>query len=241
MFSFAQTVKIMPVLNQSQSARRLVMNQRLRLLGISIVVLAGCRSVVPEPPVKQIWDFEAYQGGTRPAEWLPAETASRQTPGTWLVAGDAWGKAIALMQSPNTGDTYNLLLASNTRLGNVKYSAKIKTISGYEDHGGGVLWRALDGDNYYVANWEPLQSKLSLYVVVSGSRTELRAATVHGDLATWHTIAIEHFRENITIAFDGQQVITLQDDTLRMPGMIGLWTRADACAMYDDIVVEEIK
>jgi hypothetical protein len=218
------------------------MNKGLRLLGICIV-LVGCQSVVPVPkvPIKYTWDFEAYGAGTRPVEWLPSETGSKQTPGTWLIAGDSWGKAIALMQSLNTGDTYNLLLASNTRLGNVKYSAKIKTISGQQEHGGGICWRALNSDNYYIANWEPLQSKLGLYAVVNGSRAELRSVTVHGDLATWHTIAVEHFRDKIAVYFDDQPVITLQDDTLRLPGMIGLWTKADACAMYDDIVVEEIK
>jgi hypothetical protein len=219
------------------------MNKGLRLLGLCIV-LAGCQPVVPvvdRPPLKWTWNFEGYEAGTRPVEWLPAETATNHTPGTWLIAGDSWGKAIALMQSSNTGDTYNLLLASNTRLGNVRYSAKIKTISGYEDHGGGILWRALNSDNYYVTNWEPLKSTLGLYTVVNGKRSDVQIATLHADLSTWHTIEVEHFRNQIKIYFDYRLIITQQEDTLTLPGMVGLWTRADACAMYDDIVVEEIK
>ena len=84
------------------------MNTKVVLFGLA-VILMGCQSITPvnnitNPPLKLTWGFEEYDGGTRPVEWLPAETGSRNTPGTWLVAGDAWGKAIALMQSTNTGD-----------------------------------------------------------------------------------------------------------------------------------------
>lgn len=218
------------------------MNKMVLLLGM--VVLMGCQSVIPvvdRPASKWTWGFEEYDGGVRPAEWVPAETASKRTPGTWLVAGDAWGKAIALMQSTNTGDTCNLLLAANTRLGNLKMSAKIKTISGWEQHGGGICWRAQNNDNYYYANWNPLESKLGLHAMVNGKPFEIQTVTLHADLSTWHTIAVEHFRSKISVYFDGNLIIALEDQTLTLPGMIGLWTKADACSMYDDIVVEEIK
>jgi hypothetical protein len=74
-----------------------------------------------------------------------------------------------------------------------------------------------------------------------GRLTLLRSVYVQADSVNWHTLEIEHFRNNIKVSMDGKFIMEQQDDTLRYPGMIGLWTQADSCAMFDDIRVQEMR
>jgi hypothetical protein len=74
-----------------------------------------------------------------------------------------------------------------------------------------------------------------------GRLTLLRSSRVQADPANWHTLEIEHFRDTIRVFMDNIGKIELQDQTLRYPGMIGLWSQADACAMFDDVKLEELQ
>ncbi|MBN2512226.1 MAG: hypothetical protein JXB18_04755, partial [Sedimentisphaerales bacterium] len=107
--------------------------------------------------------------------------------------------------------------------------------------GGGIVWRALNGDNYYAAQWDALKQQVRLYCVIYGKRELLQSVSVQADPTTWHTLDIEHFREHITMTMDGQFIMKHQDDMLPLPGMIGLCTQADAVTMFDEIRVDEIK
>ncbi|MBN2512072.1 MAG: hypothetical protein JXB18_03945, partial [Sedimentisphaerales bacterium] len=131
------------------------------VLGIAIVtLLAGCQSVTQSrPAVRLAWDFEQEALGTLPAAWMAAETVGKQMPARWEIVGDSWGRAIGLTQSRNSGDTCNLLLAINSRLANLRLSAKVKAVRGTNQQGGGIVWRALNGDNYYAAQWDALKQQ----------------------------------------------------------------------------------
>lgn len=213
------------------------------VLGIAIVtLLAGCQSVTQSrPAVRLAWDFEQEALGTLPAAWMAAETVGKQMPARWEIVGDSWGRAIGLTQSRNSGDTCNLLLAINSRLANLRLSAKVKAVRGTNQQGGGIVWRALNGDNYYAAQWDALKQQVRLYCVIYGKRELLQSVSVQADPTTWHTLDIEHFREHITMTMDGQFIMKHQDDMLPLPGMIGLCTQADAVTMFDEIRVDEIK
>lgn len=213
----------------------------LLVFGIALL-LTGCQpSLTSKPAIHLAWDFELETLGTLPASWMAAEMVSKQMPARWEVVGDSWGKAIGLTQTLNTGDTCNLLLAINSRLANLRLSAKVKAVRGTNQQGGGIVWRALNTDNYYAAQWDALKQQVRLYCVIYGKRELLQSVSVQADPTTWHTLEIEHFREHITMTMDGQFVMKHQDDMLPLPGMIGLWTQADAVTMFDEIRVDEIK
>ncbi|MEW6237975.1 MAG: hypothetical protein AB1656_21510 [Candidatus Omnitrophota bacterium] len=45
----------------------------------------------------------------------------------------------------------------------------------------------------------------------------------------------------ITASLDGKQYMQVEDSTFPAAGMIGLWTKADAAAAFDDFIIQEIK
>ncbi|MHC4573242.1 MAG: family 16 glycoside hydrolase [Planctomycetota bacterium] len=175
--------------------------------------------------------------GRGPKMWTIDETNGRGKPAKWEVIKDdsAPGNSpvIAITKNKNRGHTYNLLLAKNKKVRDVEFEAKVKAISGKEDQGGGLIWRVVDPNNYYLARWNPLEGNFRLYVVRHGKRKQLGSIDVTADPKTWHEIEIEHSRDEIDAEFDGRS-IEIDDDTLPEAGMVGLWTKADAATAFTE-------
>jgi hypothetical protein len=190
---------------------------------------------------KLFWNFETDPAGSLPPGWLVAQSGDMIPSGVWQVENDSWGNALALVQSTNTGQTCNLLLATGSSIANVNLSVRLRVTGGRESQSAGLIWRVLDKDNYYLACWDMQEKTLRLGYVEAGRMTLLRSIYVQADPANWHILQVENFRDTIRIAMDDVIQMEFQDDTLRYPGMIGLVTQADSRAMFDDIRVQEIQ
>ncbi len=110
-----------------------------------------------------------------------------------------------------------------------------------EDRGGGPVFRYADPDNYYVIRWNPLEFTVNLYIVRHGKRSKLASARVDtpADDATWHEMEVACRGPRIVCAFDGVQVIE-HEDHAHDAGQVGLWTKADSSAGFDDVRVERL-
>ncbi len=185
--------------------------------------------------------FDRDEVGSVPRGWKVAETKGKGTPATWQVVEDSTAPSalnvVAITANKNRGSTYNLLIAERTRYGDLSIKVKVKAGTGKEDQGGGPIWRAKDFDNYYIARWNPLEDNFRLYYVKDGRRIQLGSAEVKTDPKAWHEIKIDHRGTKIVASFDGKKMIELEDSTFSEPGMVGLWTKADAATAFDDLMV----
>ena len=182
---------------------------------------------------KKDWNFDADRTG-RTAPGFRGEI------GDWKVvaAGDAPSKPNVLAQlAKNSGSAYNISLASGTAYGDLDLTVKMKAVAGKEDQGGGLVWRAKDKGNYYVARFNPLEDNFRVYKVESGRRTQFGDASVKGD-AAWHTMRVTMKGERIECFLDGKKHLDARDSTFKEAGMIGLWTKADAQTHFDDLSVK---
>ncbi|HUW19063.1 MAG TPA: family 16 glycoside hydrolase [Sedimentisphaerales bacterium] len=170
--------------------------------------------------------------------WLVDETNGKGKFAKWEIIKDDsaphYSPVIAITRNKNSGQTYNLLMAKGTSFKNVELEVNLKRISGKEDQGGGIIWRAKDNNNYYVARWNPLEENLRLYVVLDGKRKQLASADVKADPGAWHRIQILHEGNELAVEFDSRELISVKDDTLAQAGMVGLWTKADAATAFND-------
>jgi hypothetical protein len=187
------------------------------------------------------WGFDKVAPGRLPGGWKVAETNSKGKPATWQVVRDpnapSAPNVLALAKTENTRSTYNLLLGGRTRYQNLELEVKVEAVSGKEDQGGGPLWRAADPNNYYITRWNPLENNLRLYHVQAAKRTQIANADITTDPKAWHTLKVTHIGNKIAVAFDGKTLIEKEDATFPGPGMIGLWTKADAATAFDDLKV----
>jgi hypothetical protein len=118
----------------------------------------------------------------------------------------------------------------------LEVTVKVKPVGGNVDRGGGVVWRARDLRNYYLARWNPLERNLRLYKVADGVRTQLASATASGT-PDWHTLRVRMVGDSIECDLDGKARVAANDSSFREPGGVGLWTKGDARTQFDDLVV----
>src|SRR5216117_3728434 len=94
-------------------------------------------------------NFDNLKTGEPPPGWTATQTGSGQA--KWTIEKDdtAPSKPNVLKQSGQA--TYPVCLKDDTNLKDGFVEVKFKPIAGREDQAGGVVWRAKDSNNYYVA------------------------------------------------------------------------------------------
>ena len=128
------------------------------------------------------------------------------------------------------------MLVDGTRYKDLDLSVRLKAVAGELDRGGGLVWRAKDKDNYYIARYNPLEDNFRVYKVEAGKRTQFQSAKVPGD-TKWHTLRVTMAGTKITCYLDGTKYLEADDSTFPDAGKIGLWSKADAQSYFDDLNV----
>jgi len=145
--------------------------------------------------------------------------------------------AITRIQN-NSGDVFNLCWTQQVPFQDGSIEVNVRADSGKEDQGGGLIWRAQDADNYYVARYNPLENNLRLYFVKGGWRAQLATANVSGIKSDeWFRLKIVHQGEQMTVYLNGKQYLQATDSHFLKAGGIGFWSKADAASSFDDLVV----
>jgi hypothetical protein len=193
------------------------------------VVMGYAISFAPaEPTSLKSWNFESDEPGKMAAGF-------RNEVGTWEVVRDGDNKVLA-QKAKNDDDTFNVTLVDGTHFRDVDLSVRLKAMAGELDQGGGVVWRARDKSNYYIARYNPLEENFRVYKVERGKRTQFASAKVPGD-KKWHTVRITMTGAKITCYLDGVKYLDAEDSTFPDAGKIGLWSKADAQSYFDDLSV----
>ena len=161
--------------------------------------------------------------------------------GEWRVTPDpsAPSKPNVLAQlAKSSGSEFNVTLVTDTNYKDVDLSVKMKALSGRSDQGGGLVWRAKDAKNYYVARYNPLEDNYRVYKVVNGRRSsEFQNANIrHTD--GWHTVRVTMSGDHIECYYDDKKYLDVHDATFTSGGKIGLWSKADAQSHFDDLSVK---
>ncbi len=153
---------------------------------------------------KKTWDFERDEPG-KIAEGFSNEV------GQWEVARDG-DNHVLYQRAKNDDATFNVALLQGTRFKDIDLSVKLRAVAGEIDRGGGVVWRAKDAKNYYIARYNPLEDNFRVYKVQDGKRTMFKGDKVPGD-DKWHTLRVTMIGSRITCDFDGKQYLEAEDAT----------------------------
>lgn len=105
---------------------------------------------------------------------------------------------------------------------------------GKEDQAGGVIWRAKDSNNYYVARANALEDNVTIYHTINGRRTEKKRTNMKVASNQWHTLRVDFERTRFTVTFDGKKALEWDDSTFKDSGKVGVWTKADSVTLFDD-------
>src|SRR5215470_6567891 len=136
----------------------------------------------------QTVNFDNFKTGDSPPGWTATKTGTGQA--KWTVERDdtAPSKPNVLKQSGTA--TFPVCLKDDTSLKDGFVEVKFKPISGREDQAGGVIWRAKDANNYYVARANALEDNVTIYDTLNGRRVE-RKRTNTKVTNQWHTLRVD--------------------------------------------------
>jgi len=195
---------------------------------IMMSALAGLASIA----YAEVVNFDSAETGKPPPGWTATKTGKGEAKWTVEKEDSAPSKPNILKQSGEA--TYPVCLKNDTSLKNGFVEVKFKPISGKEDQAGGVVWRAKDSDNYYIARANALEDNVTIYHTVKGKRTEKKRTDMKVASGQWHTLRVD-FRDNhFTVTLDGKKAIEWDDKTFTEAGMVGVWTKADSVTLFDD-------
>jgi hypothetical protein len=197
-------------------------------------------TAVPAP----VWDFDAEQPGTLPGEFSIGTLFDGRPAGDWQILATDRAKSpphvLAQLMAKGAEHAYKITLVKEIVTSDLNLEVSFLPISGKADMGGGLIWRAADDRNYYLARANPLEQNIRVYRVVKGVRHLLQNFNQTIDVRRWHTLRVTHQGCHVNIFFDDKQVLDLCDKTFHA-GMNGLWTKSDAITYFDDLQLQQLK
>jgi hypothetical protein len=198
---------------------------------LAVIGILGGALVAPlfADDAKKTWTFDDEPTG-KIAKGFTNEA------GEWKVVATDSGKALAqLASSPSSA--FNVTLVDGTAAKDVDLTVKLKAIAGKDDQGGGLVWRAKDAKNYYIARFNHLEDNFRVYKVVGGVRSSpfQNADVKYHD--GWTTLRVTMKGDHIECYLDGKKYLDVRDPTFPEAGKIGLWSKADAQSQFDDLTL----
>ena len=165
-----------------------------------IVALISATSLADQAK-KKTWDFAMDEPG-KIAKGFTNEV------GRWEVAKDGDNQVLA-QKAKSEDAVFNVTLVEGTSYKDLDLSVKLKAVAGDIDRGGGVVWRAKDAKNYYIARYNPLEDNFRVYKVQDGKRTQFQSAKIPGD-EKWHTLRVTMSGTKIACYLDGQKHLEVE-------------------------------
>jgi hypothetical protein len=190
------------------------------------------------------WNFDREQPGTLPSEFSIGTLFDGRAAGEWQVLATERAKSpphvLAQLMAKGAEHAYKITLIKGIVASDLNLQVSFLPIQGQADMGGGLIWRAADDRNYYLARANPLEQNIRVYRVEKGIRHLLENFNQTIDVRQWHTLQVTHQGCHVNIFFDGRQVLDLCEKTFQT-GMIGLWTKSDAVTYFDDLQFQQLK
>ena len=177
-------------------------------------------------------NFDDAQAGEAPAGWTATKTGSGSP--KWTVVADATAPSKPNVLKQSGEATYPVCIKDDTSIKDGFVEVKFKPVSGKEDQAGGVLWRAQDADNYYIARANALEDNVTIYHTIKGRRVSFKNVNTKVASGVWHTLRVDFAGNKFTVTFDGKKVIEATDDSFADAGKVGVWTKADSVTLFDD-------
>jgi hypothetical protein len=185
-----------------------------------------------------VWTFNDDAPKTLPAEFQVGTLFDGRPAGEWKVLETDRAKSpphvLGQLLGKGAEHAYKTVLINGITASNLELSVSFLPIEGKADMGGGLIWRATDDRNYYLARANPLEQNIRIYRVVKGVRQMLKNFDHIIDVRQWHTLRVMTNGCHVQVFFDDRQVFDLCDEALTA-GRVGLWTKSDAVTYFDDL------
>jgi Domain of Unknown Function (DUF1080) len=184
--------------------------------------------------------FDNDPVGSQPAGLEFARTG-QGAEGKWVVRADKDKPSnhVLVQESADPTDyRFPLAIVKEGAYKDVTLTVRARPVSGEVDQGFGLVWRYKDANNYYITRCNADEDNCTIYHTVAGRRRAFQNKPIKVAKNTWHTLKLEATGSHFAVWFDATKVLDATDETLKDPGRVGLWTKADSVIQFDDFSIE---
>jgi hypothetical protein len=184
------------------------------------------------------WDFDSYQNGTIPQGF--ADLSTDQKP-YWIIKSEptAPSKPNVLEKIPinDTSDYHLQLIPDSPTVDTENVTMSFKIVSGEHAKSAGMILRFIDPKHYFVLMADSEQNRLSLCKNTPDFLICNYDKSVTITPGQWHTMEALVSSQGIAALLDGQLIIRANDHNYQS-GQVGMWTKKDTGAYFDDFKIE---
>lgn len=215
-----------------------MIHRRFYLLGMTLCFFFGVAFAE-----EQRFSFDSEPAGGLPPGWTVAATNPDGPLADWQIKADSKAPSAPQLLAitrirDDSSDVFNLCWTNTVKFRDGSLEVSIRADSGKEDQGGGLIWRARNADNYYIARYNLLEDNFRLYYVQNGHRKQLASSKGIGvKTGVWFKLKIAQQGNKIEAYLNGRKYLEAKDGTFTEAGGIGFWSKADAASSFDDLVV----
>jgi hypothetical protein len=178
--------------------------------------------------------------GAPPDSCRPALTG-QGGPVAWQVLLVHNRAALAEMSRVNVDNRFPLCVVDTVKASDVELGVSFTPIAGTIDRAAGLIFRAKDANNYYVARANALENNVNLYHVVKGVRRQIAGVDVSVLTGKTQQLGVRIEGDAIKVSFEGRPLINVNDRTIQGSGAVGLWTKADSLTAFYELTVSVLK
>jgi hypothetical protein len=195
----------------------------------------------------QIVTFESETLGQPPKDF-EFGLAGEGGPGRWELVADptaGGGKALAQLSSNTAEFRFLVAMYKPVTAANVEVTARCKPMSGQADQACGVIVRATDAGNYYMARANALEDNVRFYRVREGQREQLASAEgIKIARGQWHTLKLNVRGDRFTVFFNDTPLHATTDSTPQprpADGRVGFWVKSDSVTYFDRLEIRKFQ
>ena len=213
----------------------------IRMLAMVLVALTWGNPAWADFKI-QAWSFDKDAPGNQPAGFAAGGTNGSS--GRWEVTADAQSSSpphvLARISSGSPGREPQVIFIENAEAANLDITVRIKAVAAGDGQGGGIVFRAADDRNYYVAWFSPQEKLVRLDRVVNGEAKPLQDLQVeNADIGKWHSLRLNVVGPVFEAFFNNRQFLSARDEVWEFgryeKGKVGLWAQGPGTIYFDNV------
>lgn len=154
----------------------------------------------------------------------------KQALGGWALsetAGDA------------TDLRFPLCISTQTVARDLDATLRFVLVSGTHEQAAGLVLRAQDANDYYVAKASAKDGSVRLYRMAGGRRAELGAKKAPLRTGEQYALRVIARQDRFEVFLDDKSLFKVTDASLMRPGTVGVWSQADSITRFQSLLVAE--
>lgn len=188
--------------------------------------------------------FDQYRPGTAPGVFA-CETAGPGLPGRWAVtqalAEGGVRRVFAQTSQAGPPDRVPHCLLRGYRAADVDIVALVKPVSGDIAQAGGIVFRAVDHQNFYALMADAKARTVGVWRIERGRRFGLPLAGEERkyvyrltlERERWYQLRVRATGSRFEVFVDSRKLFEVEDDAYPDAGFVGLATGADSVVQFD--------